>query len=954
MARLMEHTTNHIVGLALQRLLPHHKVAAEHAPRRGDRGKKPDIDIQHGETRIVLEAKRDNQKWAASAAAARFAVLNPKPVVVGALSYSEEFSDENAAEAVRAGAKFRFAFANSNAPESWDGAWRTGTVYDLAQAVRSPGDMGVGVRDEVGEAVRKIRTGLDNVAANYNTTGAAARNAIARELGVEEGDDAVRVGGLIVANALMFYAALFHRKVRDKDGEVFHPPDISGAPPVEVIGAWRIVRRRVNYAAILDLAEKLVRQGGMTAGMLESLQGCAEVALPLAQSGVDLLGRVFHEVLDQAKAKAAFYTSIPGAVMLSELALDPDAWEDVDWADPDSVGALCVCDPACGSGTLASALAWKIRDNHLRAALSRRGWERQNGDALRELQKRLVEDVMWGYDISHAAVHMTATTLGLISPEVDFERSRIFAVGIGPTSWGKPRLGSLNYLDREPAAKEFKKVEADSGAHAVGGDAAVVPPPMMDLCAMNPPFVSGRKGGKLFDFIAPEKARSATVEAFRNLGREKENGRRKFHTSRGQGPPFAAMGARNVKPGGRLAMILPSALAMGFDAAWAESRRVIEREFNLETFIVSKTPELQGFSDSAKFSECLAVARKLNADEKPADRPALFVSLHRNPEKREEALAVSRAIRGAARGGENYGDIVIGGSARGTYARLPYRGRPAWFGVNFADLQLAFTANDFEERGSLGPYADCRIPTRPLGEMVEKFGSNDLHRARLKWGSPPSLRRSAYPCYWPVMHKKLSGVGNMDNHRLLESPHCWVTPKPGKSHMADNFYRAAGRLVVGDSFDFCSSRRFASLMESPAQSSCGVPIRLRDGADSRYKALAFWFASSPGLLMMARGVGITRASKVKVSHGHMARVIVPDLDAIGDDRVDALAVCFDEFVKSGAKLGQFRDIAGDGVRAELDGQVARILEIGNVVGDLQFLREALGREPLITNRPVEA
>ena len=952
MPRLMEHTTNHIVGLALQRLLPHHKVAAEHAPRRGDRGKKPDIDIQHGETRIVLEAKRDNKEWAARDAVKRFPELDPRPVIVGALSYSKEFSDENAAEAIRAGAEFKFAFANSAAPGAWDRAWRTGTVYDLAQAIRHPGDMGVGARDEVAEAVQKIRTALCDVAASYNTTGAAARNAIARVLQVEENDDAVRVGGLIVANALMFYNALRHRKIVDKRGGTYRPPDISRKPPVEVCEAWANVRKRVNYAAILELAELLVSRGGMTVGMLKSLQGCAQVALPMAQSGVDLLGRVFHEVLDQAKAKAAFYTSIPGAVMMSELALDPDAWEDVDWADPKSVGKLCVCDPACGSGTLASALAWKIRDNHLRAALSRRGWEKQNGDALRELQKRLVEDVMWGYDISHAAVHMTATTLGLISPDVDFDESRIFAVHIGPVSWGKPRLGSLNYLDRDAAAKEFKEMAAASGARAIGEGAAVVPPPMMDLCAMNPPFVSGRKGSEMFDFIEPESARKATMSAFKKMG-----GEQGFRTGRGQGPPFAVMGARNVKPGGRLAMILPSTLMTGFDDAWTDARREIEDGFNLESVVVLRDPKRQVFSDSAKLSECMVVARKLRAGEKPSAAPALFVSLHKYPARRETALAASRAIRDAAKGGKIYGDILVGGKLAGKYARLPYRGRDAWFGCNFADLRLAFTANDFAAKGTLRPYAKCEIPVRELGEMTAKsYGSNDLHRACKKWGTPPSQERSRYPCYWPAKHAKeeFAGVGHEGNHNLREAPHCWVSPLPGKEAAADVFYRSAGRLVFSDSFRFNTSRRIASLMDVLVQSSHGVPVRLLDESENRYKALTLWLASTPGILMMARGFNITDGSKVNVAHGHARRLPVVDLDRIGEDKVNAMAAYFDEFVESGAALAQLQEIAGDAVRAELDNKVAQILGNGDLEEGLQLLREALGREPLITNRPVEA
>ena len=184
----IEHTTNHYIELALKRLLPHHQISveAERTPKIGDQRKKPDINIQHGESRIVLEAKRDNKTQAARAAAARFADLNPKPVFVGALSYSEEFSDENAAEAIRAGAQFEFAFANSADPKAWSGAWRKGTVYDLAQAIRNPGDMGVGIPDEVADVVQRVRTELGNFAAYYKTTAAAARRDMLRALGSEE------------------------------------------------------------------------------------------------------------------------------------------------------------------------------------------------------------------------------------------------------------------------------------------------------------------------------------------------------------------------------------------------------------------------------------------------------------------------------------------------------------------------------------------------------------------------------------------------------------------------------------------------------------------------------------------------------------------------------------------------------------------------------------------------
>ena len=944
MPRLMEHTTNYIVGLALQRLLPHHQVAAEHAPRRGDRGKKPDIDIRHGETRIVLEAKVDNKNWAARDAAARFSTLRPKPAIVGALSYTPAFSASNAAEAIRAGAEFKFAFANSKAPEAWEDSWRTGTVYDLAQAIRHPGDMGVGARDEVAEAVQRIREKLNDVVAYYNTTGSAARNDIVRALGAAEDDKgSVRRAGLIVTNALMFYAALRDSQVRDKNGKPFHPRSISGKPPAEICGAWKNVRECVNYDAILELAERLTRDGGITTKMLESLQGGAEIALPMARSGVDILGRIFHEVLENAKPMAAYYTSIPGSALMSELALAPDNWEGVDWAKPESVGRLRVCDPSCGSGTLSAALAWKIRDNYLRAALSQKGWEKENGDGLRELQKQLVENVMRGYDISRAAVHMTATALGLISPEVNFQNSRVFTLRIGPTSWGKIRLGSLDYLD-----PDFNPVK-DAGKHATDEEKSAdrLEPLSVDLCAMNPPFVSGRTGQESFGFIKPEKARRATVDAFVKMG-EKHN----FRTGRGQGPAFVALAVKTVKPGGRLAMILPTALAMGGGVEWTETREMLEGGFNLEAIITSKDPDRPAFSDSADLSECMALARKLRDGEKPSAKPALFVSLHQSPETREKALAVSREIRTAMSGKKCYGDIGIDNAVVGKFARVSYRGRGAWFGVNFADPRLIMAADEFAATGSLQPYADGNVPVRLLEDSAD-VGS---HRTRnyILEGKLELSNARRYAVYYPSCQQERGGPAPRNNGNLLESPLCWVMPTAGNEKWIANYYKAAGRLVFSASFRFNSSRRIAAMIDTPVQGVDHWPLTLKGETENRLKAMTLWMATSPSILMTMRAVVATAGAWVKMGKGCLKKLTVLNLDAIGEDRVDALAACFDEFVASGARLGQLRDIAGDPVRAELDGKVAKILGLGDLHGNLQPLRDALGNEPVITNRPVGA
>ena len=74
----------------------------------------------------------------------------------------------------------------------------------------------------------------------------------------------------------------------------------------------------------------------------------------------DLLGRIFHRVLDTARYDGSFYTSTAAAVLLASLALREEGG---DWSDPNYIATPSgICDPACGTGTLLMAAAERIRD----------------------------------------------------------------------------------------------------------------------------------------------------------------------------------------------------------------------------------------------------------------------------------------------------------------------------------------------------------------------------------------------------------------------------------------------------------------------------------------------------------------------------------------------------------------------------------------------------------------
>ena len=85
----------------------------------------------------------------------------------------------------------------------------------------------------------------------------------------------------------------------------------------------------------------------------------AEIAEDVAGLRHDLLGRIFHRVLDTARYDGSFYTSTAAAVLLASLAIRE---QDADWSDANAVAALRICDPSCGTGTLLMAAAERIRD----------------------------------------------------------------------------------------------------------------------------------------------------------------------------------------------------------------------------------------------------------------------------------------------------------------------------------------------------------------------------------------------------------------------------------------------------------------------------------------------------------------------------------------------------------------------------------------------------------------
>jgi hypothetical protein len=739
-----------------------------------------------------------------------------------------------------------------------------------------------------------------------------------------------RIAALVLLNAMIFQEVLaqthpqvltLHQVVKRSD-------------PIKPLAKhWDFILRKINYFPIFHIAHELLLCLSADADVHKSVFALSEMARQIvgwrASLRHDLAGRIYHRLLTDAKYLGAYYTSIPAASLLAKLALT-DETSPRNWSDLKTLEGFKVADFACGTGTLLMAVADAVTDNYIRSSV-----ENHAKLQLDKLQQVLVNDVLYGFDVLHAALHLTASTLALRVPDVPINVTHLFRVPFGE-SHGE--LGSLEFFQSAAiGGTSLFAAEADyvTGKGAKTTQSAGVPD--LDLCIMNPPFTSSRQPNLLFGSV-PDKERAKLQKRLKKLVRDRNL---PVSITAGLAAVFTVLGDRYVKPGGRLALVVQRSALSG--VSWHRTRELIRRGYDLEYVIASHEPGHWNFSDTTDISELLIVARKRVKGE--AARPAgKYVNLWHNPRNAIEALTLQRLIAQSTavpiENASGMSSLVVGPLKYGEVLAVP-----ANLAVDMWTLPAAFAQTSlvrvlFALKNSQlmipGESKAVKLPLRRLGDL----GTLGPDPRDVYDGFYVTSTTTPYRAQW----------GAKSVYTLERSPNMYLEPlskpRPGRKVLrkVDDLWPKASRVLLTQRPRLNTKAVTAIRVSHRVLADVWWPLVFKDktNIDQREKALVIWLNSTPALVLLVGHREETQGPWVQFKKPVLENLPVLDVQALDKSAVEALASVFDAVSKR--QMRPFPRMANDPVRAEIDRVVSHVLGLPSLDG----LREMLSHEPIFS------
>lgn len=740
---------------------------------------------------------------------------------------------------------------------------------------------------------------------------------------------AAKVAALVIANAL-----IFQEQLAMTDGRIMPLGKLDGQQNSVTAARvhWQFIWRDINYVPVFQLGERVLEELPASPYTLAAFQSLRQEAQAICthQAALrhDLMGRIYHWLLHHAKYLGTYYTSVSAATLLLKLALSRD-WSR-DFGDPTQLAEFKVADLACGTGTLLMAAAQALTDAYI---LARANTRRALTPAdLQILHRTLMENVLHGYDVLPTAVHLTASTLALLAPEVTFARMNLYVMPLG-VDGGTPRLGSLDFIGRDVVRTQITLDQSQAEilrADAGQTQAISATMPKLDLCVMNPPFVRSVGGNLLFGSLPDERGVMQTElkKRVRNL---------QANITAGLGAVFVALADACLKPGGRLAFVLPHALASG--EAWGATRQLLADRYHLEIVVSSHDTDRPNFSENTDLSELLFIARKRLNGEAPA--AANYINLWRNPTHTFAALDLAERMKTLPEG------IIrsLAGSLGEAFHLPAATGGGNWYGALFSrgDLAKAFLAL---QRGQVSwpgqPAISVALcPVSQLGGIGPD--QRRIHEAFDLYEDVPTL----HPAFWDHEADKV--------RTLRQQPNAWLQPRAtpryaDRAATADyadypyHLWSMAADLLLVERVRTNTHRLLAAGLDRPVLGNTWWVLKT-DLSPERRKALLLWLNGSLSLLAFFGCRVVTQGAWMKMKKPAWAAMPVLDVRTLSDAQATSLAAAYDTLCDR--ELQALARLNNDPARRAIDEALCAVLGLP----DLGPLREMLAREPGLTGKP---
>lgn len=693
---------------------------------------------------------------------------------------------------------------------------------------------------------------------------------------------------------------------------------------------WSDIWNKINYISIFQIAESVLIELPATAQTQAALSGLAEEAIEICSQQTalrhDLMGRIYHWLLHYAKYLGAYFTSVSAATLLMKMVMA------LPWKVPfneETLKNFKVADLACGTGTLLMASCQAILDELIRTRYQS-GLSLEPAD-IQQFHKILMENTIYGYDVLPSAVHLTASTLALLAPEVAFVGMNLYVMPMGIDHKLK-QLGSLEFIRGDETqtqiSLDYSQTEpiktSASGAKAVNAKV-----PKADLFVMNPPFARSVGDNLLFGSLPDERA--ALQTELKKLVKQ-------YHLSAsivaGLGSVFVATANKHIADGGRLAIILPHALVSG--EAWAPTRQLIADQYHLETVIVSYDATRFNFSENTSISEVMFIARK--REKKVAAEKVRYISLSRNPRSIHEALDVAGRInrtKNVTSLSAATRTIVTNGStkiAEVVDAPLP-DGDGNWTGALYSQFNLFKIVHEFHSSGTLRLPGSTKSVTIPLCKLQE-LGDLGPDRKRISEGFRPSQHELS-SCKGFFGHKsgKVTTVAQTPNTNLVVR-----ADSPRGPNYGDHLWERSGTILIAERIRFNTHRVLSIGFKVPVLGNTWWALKTTLHLKQR-KALLLWLNSSLSILEFFSRRVVTQGAFVQMKQPAWQKMLVLDVRSLGSDELNALAAAYDKLAD--ATLMPLSKLAADPNRARVDFEVSQALNLP----DLGSLRELLALEP---------